>query len=186
MLNVQSGPKVGIQYMVYNYCNKYYTPTFGPLCISLPVSLKYVLWFFNVTFRKTLPLRGPHCPLHSMYVMNDNISVYSLRCSLCTVSTAVNYSPFSTIQIITQPQLYKMSTETLCTKHYSPFQCAVSEHIIRTATGFGNCTNKCDRFKYIRLIYVVKVKVSMQHAVKVQSGSTGMGVLIINIGVAYG
>ena len=32
---IQSGPKVGIQCIVYNYCNNYCIPTFGPLCIYI-------------------------------------------------------------------------------------------------------------------------------------------------------
>ena len=33
--HIQSGPKVGIQYIVYNYGNTYCIPTFGPLCIHV-------------------------------------------------------------------------------------------------------------------------------------------------------
>jgi hypothetical protein len=75
-----------------------------------------------------------------------------------------------------------MSNKSLYTKYSSNFPHAVLEHTIGTPTGFGNFTHKCDRFNYIMLICMGKVKVSLQHVVKVHRGSTGMAVLIINLG----
>ena len=32
--DIQSGPKVGIHFIVFNYCNSYCIPNFGPLCMQ--------------------------------------------------------------------------------------------------------------------------------------------------------
>ena len=55
-LYVQSGPKVGIQYIVYNYC----IPTFGPLCTYNDAKFKNKMLNMTVT-RNGLDTGGNAC-----------------------------------------------------------------------------------------------------------------------------